>query len=67
MSVFNESANIFIAGSLGSAASNCIAAAGIGTIRIIDCDKVKSGNLNRQFLYNTEDIGKRKPMLHQGD
>ena len=55
-------AKIFIAGSggLGSPASIYLAAAGVGTIRIVDNDRVELSNLNRQILHWDEDIGKWK-------
>ncbi|MFC1989094.1 ThiF family adenylyltransferase [Chloroflexota bacterium] len=55
-------AKIVIAGSggLGSASSIYLAAAGVGTIRIIDHDIVELSNLNRQTLYSTSDIDKSK-------
>jgi adenylyltransferase/sulfurtransferase len=37
-----------------------LAAAGIGTLRIADHDKVELSNLNRQVLHGEEDIGRRK-------
>jgi adenylyltransferase/sulfurtransferase len=48
------------AGGLGSPAAIYLAAAGIGTIRVIDCDRVASSNLNRQILHWEEDIGRKK-------
>lgn len=48
------------AGGLGCPASIYLAAAGIGTIRIIDSDKVELSNLNRQVLHWDEDLGKGK-------
>ncbi len=48
------------AGGLGSPASIYLAAAGVGTIRIIDHDRVELSNLNRQVLHWDEDIGRRK-------
>jgi adenylyltransferase/sulfurtransferase len=48
------------AGGLGSAIAIYCAAAGIGHIRLIDCDTVEVSNLNRQILYRTGDIGKEK-------
>jgi len=48
------------AGGLGSPASVYLAAAGVGTIRIIDHDRVELSNLNRQVLHWEEDIGQRK-------
>ena len=37
-----------------------LAAAGLGTLRIIDNDKVELSNLNRQILHGDKDIGKAK-------
>ena len=45
------------AGGLGCAALQYLAAAGLGTIGIIDHDTVALSNLQRQVLYNTHDIG----------
>ena len=47
-------------GGLGSAVLTYLAVAGVGKIRIIDCDKVELSNLNRQVLYSDNDIGKEK-------
>jgi len=48
------------AGGLGSPAAFYLAAAGIGTIGIIDDDRVELSNLQRQILHSTKDIGKVK-------
>ncbi|MEM2455657.1 MAG: HesA/MoeB/ThiF family protein, partial [Candidatus Bathyarchaeia archaeon] len=48
------------AGGLGFPISVYLAAAGIGTIRIIDADIVELDNLNRQLLHWDKDIGRRK-------
>jgi len=48
------------AGGLGSPALYYLAAAGVGTIRIIDCDIVDVTNLNRQFIHFENDIGREK-------
>lgn len=37
-----------------------LAAAGVGTLRIIDFDQVELSNLNRQILFTTDDIGQNK-------
>ena len=48
------------AGGLGSPAALYLAAAGVGTIGIVDSDKVEISNLQRQILHSTGDIGKEK-------
>ena len=48
------------AGGLGSPATEFLSRAGIGSLGIIDDDKVSLSNLHRQSLYNTSDIGKFK-------
>lgn len=48
------------AGGLGSPAAYYLAAAGIGTIGIVDFDIVDLSNLQRQILHSTNDIGKPK-------
>jgi molybdopterin/thiamine biosynthesis adenylyltransferase/rhodanese-related sulfurtransferase len=48
------------AGGLGSPAALYLAAAGVGTIGIIDMDVVDDSNLQRQILHNIERIGDRK-------
>jgi len=48
------------AGGLGSPAAFYLAAAGIGTVGIVDADKVELSNLQRQILHATPDIGKDK-------
>src|SRR6187397_3701614 len=48
------------AGGLGSPAALYLAAAGVGTIGIIDMDVVDESNLQRQILHNMDRIGERK-------
>ena len=48
------------AGGLGSPAALYLAAAGVGTIGIIDMDVVDESNLQRQILHNLDRIGDRK-------
>jgi molybdopterin-synthase adenylyltransferase len=47
-------------GGLGSPAAYYLAAAGIGTLRLIDHDTVSLSNLNRQILHWEKDIGREK-------
>jgi molybdopterin-synthase adenylyltransferase len=48
------------AGGLGSPAAFYLTAAGIGTLGIVDADKVELSNLQRQILHSTPDIGRPK-------
>ncbi len=48
------------AGGLGSPAALYLAAAGVGTLGIVDMDEVDSSNLQRQILHNVDRIGDRK-------
>jgi sulfur-carrier protein adenylyltransferase/sulfurtransferase len=48
------------AGGLGSPAALYLAAAGVGTIGIVDFDDVDLSNLQRQILHGTSDIGRSK-------
>lgn len=47
-------------GGLGSPISLYLAAAGVGTIGIVDFDAVELSNLQRQILHSTESVGKKK-------
>ena len=48
------------AGGLGSPAVLYLAAAGVGTIGIVDFDVVDLSNLQRQVVHTTERIGQKK-------
>jgi len=48
------------AGGLGAPAGLYLAAAGVGTIGIVDADKVDLTNLQRQIIHHTADVGKEK-------
>lgn len=50
------------AGALGCPVLQYLAAAGVGTIGIVDNDWVDITNLHRQVLYKTKDIEKPKPL-----
>ncbi len=48
------------AGGLGSPAALYLAAAGVGTIGLVDFDRVELSNLQRQLLHGTSDVGRAK-------
>jgi molybdopterin/thiamine biosynthesis adenylyltransferase/rhodanese-related sulfurtransferase len=48
------------AGGLGSPAALYLAAAGVGTLGLVDFDRVDATNLHRQILYGTSDVGRPK-------
>jgi len=47
-------------GGLGCPLLTYLAAAGVSNIGIVDHDKVEISNLNRQIIFNTNDLGKHK-------
>jgi len=51
------------AGGLGCPALTYLAAAGVGTIGIVDADRVEATNLHRQPLYRAADVGRPKARL----
>ena len=58
--IFSSSVLIIGMGGLGCPLLSYLAASGIGKIGIVDFDKVEISNLNRQTLFNLNDIGKFK-------
>ena len=56
----NSSVLVVGAGGLGSPAAYYLAAAGVGTLGIVDSDVVDRSNLQRQILHNTQDIDRPK-------
>ena len=58
--LLNAKVLIIGAGGLGAPAALYLAAAGVGTIGIVDADVVDLSNLQRQVIHSTNDIGKLK-------
>tara|TARA_B100000886_G_scaffold340544_1_gene311061 strand:+ start:8469 stop:9212 length:744 start_codon:yes stop_codon:yes gene_type:complete len=58
--IFNSKILIVGMGGLGCPLLTYLAASGVGSIGIVDYDKVELSNLNRQTLFNNSDIGKFK-------
>lgn len=52
-------------GGLGAPAAMFLAAAGIGTIGLVDFDAVELSNLQRQIIHQTKDVGKPKVISGQ--
>jgi len=63
LKLLNTSVLVIGAGGLGSPVTLYLAAAGVGKIGIIDDDLVDISNLQRQILYETQDIGQSKAMI----
>ncbi|HEV7413387.1 MAG TPA: HesA/MoeB/ThiF family protein, partial [Casimicrobiaceae bacterium] len=47
-------------GGLGNPAAQFLATAGVGTLTLVDADQVDLTNLQRQILFGTADVGRRK-------
>ena len=47
-------------GALGSPAALYLAAAGVGTLGVVDFDEVEESNLQRQVIHSTRDVGRPK-------
>ena len=58
--LLNAKVLIIGAGGLGAPAAMYLAAAGVGTIGIVDADEVDLSNLQRQIIHSTQDVGKAK-------
>jgi adenylyltransferase/sulfurtransferase len=58
--LLNSKVLLLGAGGLGSPAAYYLAAAGLGTLGILDFDNVDASNLQRQILHGVEDIGRPK-------
>jgi len=50
-------------GGIGCSLATYLVSSGIKNIQIIDGDKIELSNLNRQILFTTDDIGKKKVIV----
>ncbi|WP_242341011.1 HesA/MoeB/ThiF family protein, partial [Anaeromyxobacter sp. SG66] len=60
MSLSGKTALVIGAGGLGGPALLTLAAAGVGTLVLVEDDAVETSNLNRQPLFKEGDVGQRK-------
>jgi molybdopterin/thiamine biosynthesis adenylyltransferase len=58
--LYHAKVMIIGAGGLGAPAALYLAAAGVGTLGIVDADKVELSNLQRQIIHHTPDVGTLK-------
>ncbi|MEU4099478.1 HesA/MoeB/ThiF family protein [Streptomyces tanashiensis] len=50
-------------GGIGSAVASSLVASGVGHVRCVDHDTVELTNLNRQFLFDEDDVGRPKTQV----
>lgn len=58
--IINAKVLVIGAGGLGSPVIQYLAAAGVGTLGVVDFDEVELHNLNRQIIHNENSVGKSK-------
>ena len=63
--LLDASVLILGAGGLGAPAAYYLTAAGVGTLGLVDSDRVDESNLHRQILYRTSDVGTPKVFTAQ--
>ena len=67
LKLLNSKVLLLGAGGLGAPTALYLAAAGVGTIGIVDDDVVDESNLQRQVIHNTERVGMREDDLGEDD
>ena len=60
LKLLNSKVLLLGAGGLGSPTALYLAAAGVGTLGLVDDDEVDESNLQRQVIHNTERVGQPK-------
>ena len=60
LKIMNSSILIIGCGGLGTTAATFLAMSGVTNLGLVDFDKVSLSNLNRQLLFNENDIGAKK-------
>ncbi len=60
--LLNASVLLIGCGGLGSPCAYYLTAAGVGTLGLVDSDKVELNNLQRQIVHFTDDVGKPKAL-----
>tara|TARA_B100000287_G_scaffold161749_1_gene152572 strand:- start:439 stop:1194 length:756 start_codon:yes stop_codon:yes gene_type:complete len=58
--ILNSKVLIIGAGGLGCPVADYLSRAGVGTLGIVDYDKISLSNIHRQSLYDSKDVGKFK-------
>ena len=56
----NSIITIIGVGGIGCPLANYLISSGIKNLKLIDGDKIEKSNLNRQILFSSKDIGKKK-------
>ena len=59
----NSIITIIGVGGIGCPLANYLISSGIKNLKLIDGDKIEKSNLNRQILFSSKDIGKKKTII----
>ena len=61
--IFKSRVLVVGAGGLGCPAIDYLSRSGVGSIGVIDHDKVNISNIHRQTIYNSKDVGNSKVLV----